>query len=176
MAGEVTAGLRALLGRLQTFRVDWTVTNGKDGSTKDEVEYEEGIAIEESDLSLANVVSSLLKPNEVEEFLGFDQQRHVLALDIDVPAHLVQSSTPGHSHLYIEVPDGIPHHRYMALLSALADAKIIEDGYARISIKRGRTDLRLPWVRKGDKLPPKPEVAEVPPGHVGVDVLGSVDF
>lgn len=173
MTGEgVTSGLRSLLGRLQTYRVDWSVVSGK-RAARDEIVYEEGIAIEESDLNLANVASSLLKPNEVEEFLGVQNgPRHVIALDIDIPAHLVASSTPGHSHLYIEVKDGVPHHRYMALLSALADAGVIERGYADISIKRGRSDLRLPWVAKGDPLPPKPEafdpaaipalVAEIP--------------
>jgi hypothetical protein len=53
---------------------------------------------------------------------------HTIMLDLDVPATLVPSSTPGHSHLYIDVP--------------------LEDGYVSASIERGHTALRLPGVKK----------------------------
>lgn len=143
----------ALLNRLTTFRVDWTKARGKH-DPNDVADYEPMIDREEADLELANIVSSLIKlPKDFTA--DPNDRRHVLAIDLDVPAHLIPSSTPGHHHLYVEVPKGIPHHRYMALLSALADAGIIEKGYAEVSIARGHSDLRLPWVRKDDQIPAK---------------------
>lgn len=74
--------------------------------------------------------------------------RHALLLDIDYPAWLVKSSTPGHFHLYLDVPGGIPHEKYFALLGTLADCGVIERGYERTSRLRGFSSLRLPWIRK----------------------------
>lgn len=71
---------------------------------------------------------------------------HTVMLDLDLPARLVPSSTPGHSHLYIDA--AVPWDKYAALLRALADADVIEDGYANASIVRGHTALRLPWISK----------------------------
>lgn len=71
---------------------------------------------------------------------------HTVALDLDVPARLVPSSTSGHSHLYIDAP--MTWDLYRRLLEVLADAGVIEDGFARASIDREYTSLRLPWVRK----------------------------
>lgn len=71
---------------------------------------------------------------------------HALLLDLDVPAYLVPSSTPGHSHLYVDVE--IDHDRWKLLIHALADAGVIEKGYAEASINRGASYLRLPWVKK----------------------------
>lgn len=148
-----------LIKRLQTFWVDWSHVSSKN-DPRDEVVYEPGIDRREEDLDHANIVSSLHRPNP-RDFLG-GEPRHAVALDLDIPAYLIPSSTPGHSHLYIEA--SIPHHRYMALLSALADAGVIEKGYAEVSIKRGHSDLRLPWVEKGD---PSPKVDRPPdPGPV----------
>lgn len=71
---------------------------------------------------------------------------HMPVLDLDVPHTLVPSSTPGHSHLYIDVP--MSWQQYRRLLLALANAGVIEDGYASISIARRRTEVRVPWLRK----------------------------
>ena len=154
-----------LLRRLTTFRVDWTKARGKH-DPNDTAEYEPLIDREEADLERANIVSSKIRPRPFEDET---KPRHVLAIDLDIPAHLVPSSTNGHYHLYVETKEGIPHHRYMALLHALADAGIIEPGYAQVSIARGHSDLRLPWVRKDDEIPAKDDpqvpapVAVVPP-------------
>ena len=151
-----------LLRRLQTFWVDWSHVSKR--APRDIPDYEPGIDREEADLDRANVVSSQLRPDD-----GFDTSHpsHVLAIDLDVPAYLVPSSTRGHSHLYVDVK--IPHHRYMALLSALADAGVIERGYAEVSIKRGHSDLRLPWVEKGDATPERPKhPLPVHPDNIGV--------
>lgn len=141
-----------ILRRLTTFRVDWTKARGKH-DPNDVADYEPMIDREEADIEHANVVSSLIRTDPKDFYADPNNRRHVLAIDLDIPATLIPSSSPGHHHLYIEVPKGIPHHRYMALLSALADAGIIERGYAEVSIARGHSDLRLPWVKKDDQIP-----------------------
>lgn len=84
---------------------------------------------------------------------------HALLLDLDLPAWLVPSSTEGHSHLYVDVK--IPTPTYFALLDALADAGVIQRGYANSSKHRGGTALRLPWIKKDDPADIAPAVATV---------------
>lgn len=74
------------------------------------------------------------------------QKLHAPALDIDIPAWLIPSSTPGHQHLYMDV--AMPWRRYKRLLKALAKAGIIEKGYAKASIRRRHTAVRVPWLKK----------------------------
>ena len=81
----------------------------------------------------------------------FGEVRHVVALDVDYPVHVVESSTPGHFHVYLDVPGGITHDGYMALLALLGHLRIVEPNYASVSIQRGHSDLRLPWVKKGNE-------------------------
>ena len=150
-----------ILSRLTTFRVDWTRARGKH-DPNDVVDYEPMIDREEADLDRANIVSSLIRQDPKDFLYDPNDRRHVLAIDLDIPATLVPSSSPGHHHLYIETKEGIPHHRYMALLHALADAGVIEPGYAQVSIARGHSDLRLPWVSKDDEIPAK-ALPEPPP-------------
>lgn len=73
---------------------------------------------------------------------------HYPVLDIDFPAYVVPSSTPGHVHLYIE--KGMPWEAYSKLLIALADAHIIQEGYLEACLARRMTFVRLPWVSKED--------------------------
>lgn len=94
-----------------------------------------------ADLAESNTISS-----EIARDIPSVGGRHTVMLDIDVPAVLVPSSTPGHSHLYIDAAMEWPVLE--ALLKALANAGVIEPGYAGASISRGATFLRLPWVRK----------------------------
>lgn len=158
--------IMGLIQRLQTYWVDWFRVT-KTGAPSEDPAYDTGLDFEESNLDHANVVSSLVK-QDLGDFAADPTKRfHKVAIDLDIPAYLIPSSTPGHSHLYIDVD--IPHHRYMALLSALADAGIIERGYADVSIKRGRSDLRLPWVEKGDATPERPKhPLPVHPDNIGV--------
>lgn len=72
--------------------------------------------------------------------------RHALLLDLDVPAWLLPSSTEGHTHLYVDVQ--IREDAYFQLLDALANAGVIQRGYADASKRRGGTALRLPWIKK----------------------------
>ena len=138
---DIPSGLFNLLNRLKTYSVDWKFTFVPTENT----EYEVGTDREAASLDDANVVSSEFKP---ETFLA---KRHVVAIDLDVPAYLIPSSTVGHSHLYIDVPNGIAWEDYSALLDALAKCGVIENGYREVSQKRGHTDLRLPWVSKADQ-------------------------
>jgi hypothetical protein len=76
----------------------------------------------------------------ISSHIGNDM--HMPCLDIDFHADLVRSGTPGHFHLYLDKP--IPWKKYKALLKALADAGIIEQGYLKMSLKDGATLLRTP--------------------------------
>lgn len=77
-----------------------------------------------------------------------DKDRHIIALDLDMPAALVPSSTPGHYHLYID--HEISWDEYVSLLDLLADIGVIEPGYAEVSKRRKETHLRTPWTVKGE--------------------------
>lgn len=126
----------SLLANLRLFKVtkwdeDSSVTYSKE-------EREPAVSIAE-----ANVSTSIREDAE---------DCHALLLDLDVPAWLVPSSTEGHSHLYVDVK--IPTAKYYVLLDALADAGVIQQGYANSSKHRGGTALRLPWIRKPDAASP----------------------
>ena len=97
--------------------------------------------------SEANIVTS----EAVGELDG-----HKLLVDLDVPAYLIPSSTPGHSHLYIDVTT--TSENLFRVLDALARAGAVEDGYAGASRARGYSALRLPWVKK-EKEPQKAKPA-----------------
>lgn len=135
--------LRRLLERLKTYDVEWKFSF----VPTENVEYEPGTDREEAELTKANVASSELRHGDWVA----KQPKHVVALDIDYPAHLVESSTPGHYHLYLEVPGGVAHDDYMELLALLGRIGVIEKGYAEVSIKRGHSDLRLPWIHKANQ-------------------------
>jgi hypothetical protein len=131
---EEAAGLRALIERLRWYKVtNWSSSKNDTFTDREEVSLLRG----------AHVASSRYNNG---------QARHALVLDIDHPAWLVKSSTPGHYHLYVDVPGGINHELYMALLGTLADCGIIEPGYARASQERGASMVRLPWVKKGSQV------------------------
>lgn len=94
-----------------------------------------------TDIDAAQVITSRVADKE---------KVHKLLLDIDIPAQLIPSSTPGHSHLYIDKE--MSEEAWSTLLFALSSAGIIEPGYMRASISRGFTALRLPWIKKEDNL------------------------
>lgn len=71
---------------------------------------------------------------------------HYPVIDLDVPATLVESSTAGHTHLYIE--HAVSWEKYVHLLEALADCGIVEHDYVAMSKRRGYSAVRLPWVAK----------------------------
>lgn len=122
--------LLSLLANLRMFKV--TTWDEDSSVTYSQEEREPAPSIAE-----ANVSTSIREDAP---------DHHALLIDLDVPAWLVPSSTPGHSHLYVDVK--IPTPTYYALLDALADARVIQRGYANSSKHRGGTALRLPWVKK----------------------------
>lgn len=80
-------------------------------------------------------------------------KKHKVILDIDFPAQLIPSTTPGHFHLYLDKE--LSWADYSDLLEVLGDLGIIETGYANASVNRGYSAVRLPWVKK-PKSEPKP--------------------
>lgn len=104
------------------------------------------------DINEAQVITSRMKSYgmPISEYFDITEPRHKVLLDIDVPAQLVPSSTPGHSHLYIDKE--LTERQWRVLIEALDYAGIIEPGYANASLQRGYTALRLPWVRKDRKV------------------------
>lgn len=74
---------------------------------------------------------------------------HRPVLDIDIPARLIPSTTPGHHHLYLGVD--MTWRQYEDIINALANAKVIEEGYARAALNRKATFVRLPWVAKKEE-------------------------
>lgn len=73
--------------------------------------------------------------------------RHAPVIDLDVPHSYAPSSTPGHAHLYLDVP--MPRWRMWALLAGLRASGVIEPGFFWWSLRRGGTFVRPEGVRKG---------------------------
>lgn len=92
----------------------------------------------QTDGNMANMISSRVR--------GTDGLVHKPVLDIDLPCVLLDSSTPGHHHLIINKP--MPWETYVKLLDALAEAGVVEKGYANAAKFRGATFIRKPGVRK----------------------------
>lgn len=105
-----------------------------------------------SDLYLADIITSRIGEGSF----------HKVLLDIDSPSFLIESSTPGHYHLYID--QAVEWDKLKVVLSAMADAGIIEEGYAEACMRRGYTSLRPPWRVKGDESPVALYAGVVDPG------------
>ena len=80
------------------------------------------------------------------DIFGNTQTKHRPILDIDIPMHIIPSTTEGHGHLYIDKE--LTWWEYKRLLEVLADCGIIERGYLNVSIAREHTAVRLPWIKK----------------------------
>lgn len=98
---------------------------------------------EAAGIQWADIISSQIRSDD----LNNPGHHHTIMLDLDVPAQMIPSSTPGHSHLYIDVVND--WDTYCKLLDALVAANVLEAGYVRASKARGFTALRLPWIKKG---------------------------
>lgn len=162
----MNARFRHLLGRLKTFKIQ-EMSRDSEGWTDDDASpVNDG---PEVPLLQANVVSSLVRPGG--DFWGGygagDDGKHIIAIDIDHPAHLVESSTMNHHHLCVEIPP-ISAEAYFEFLDACVKVGLVGAGYVEASRRRGRTDLRLPWIDKHEPQGPpvpqiKPPVTEEPP-------------
>lgn len=95
--------------------------------------------------SEANLVSSELYNLEGTEPGCFQKP----VIDIDLPCRLVESSTPGHFHLYID--SLVDKEKYFAMLDAMAAAGVVEKFYAEAARLRGATFVRVPWVKKSSE-------------------------
>jgi hypothetical protein len=84
-----------------------------------------------TDIKRANLISSELGDG-----------KHAPCIDLDVPHQVVPSTTPGHGHLYIDVP--MSWRRYKRLLRALYKAGVIEKGYYTASVDRKASYVRKP--------------------------------
>ena len=72
--------------------------------------------------------------------------KHAPVLDLDVPHRLIESSTLGHAHLYIDVE--CDWEDYLEFLKAAAKIGLIEEGYYKASEARGFTSVRKPGLKK----------------------------
>lgn len=127
------------------YKVDHELrSDGYGGTWKEEVRVE-------CDPSEADLVGSL-------SMNGKDV--HYPAIDVDLKISAVQSSTPGHYHLYID--KGMSWRQYKRLLRAMVKAGIVEPGYYKMAKRRGQTFLRTPEKPK----PFDPEVVLYEDGSV----------
>ena len=113
------------------------------------VEY--SFELDDSNVILSRVVPTLAN-------LEGPVSQHKTLVDIDMPVKLIESSTPGHFHLYID--KAIAWEDYRLLLIVLERCGIISTGYLDAALTRGYTTLRLPWVKKGDPAPPRKSLTE----------------
>ena len=74
--------------------------------------------------------------------LGSEFDLHMPVIDLDLPCKLVPSGTPGHFHLYIDQP--IPFALYRKMLDAMAEAGVVQWGFADATSKRGYGSVRHP--------------------------------
>jgi hypothetical protein len=95
----------------------------------------------------ANLIGSWCPPpiNPADEHghpqaVGIGNEWHLPCIDIDHPISVVESSTPGHHHLFIDVP--MTWETYGRLLDALVEAGLVQRGYAEASASRGQTFVR----------------------------------
>lgn len=72
--------------------------------------------------------------------------KHMPVLDIDAPCRVVQSS-PGRSHVYIDVP--MTWRQYRRLLKALVRAGVVEKEWAKLAYARRWSSVRPSWKLKG---------------------------
>lgn len=80
---------------------------------------------------------------------GEPEHLHALVLDIDHQAWLIPSSTPGHSHLYVDLPV-LPGDLW-DFLDAAAKIGLVEEGYVSACKSRDMTSVRAPWIAKGEE-------------------------
>lgn len=83
---------------------------------------------------------------KTEMVLEKREGKHRVMLDLDCPHVYVPSSTEGHGHLIIDVPQDF--NNLMALLNMMFDMGILQSGFAAATKHRGETWLRAPGITK----------------------------
>jgi len=110
------------------------------------------IAEPETPEALTNLVSSLVDTDENRIYYNslFQGIRgavlHRPVFDLDFPCRLVESSTPGHFHLYMETE--VTWLEYQNVLTAMVVAGILEPGWVAAAIANRAAMIRKPEVRK----------------------------
>lgn len=132
--------------KLRLFKVRKWTADGNSGAWLPEHEPDPLKNLEETEnLNYADIGTSAPR-FEIPGFPG----KHVVMFDVDVPMQVIESSTPGHYHVYF--PNSyVPKEKLFSLLDAMAECGIVERGYAEASRARGFAALRLPWVRKNKR-------------------------
>lgn len=74
--------------------------------------------------------------------IGSEFGLHLPVIDLDLPCKLVPSGTPGHFHLYID--KAIPFALYRKMLDAMAEAGVVQWGFADATRERGYGSVRHP--------------------------------
>lgn len=93
--------------------------------------------------AVGNVISSRIV-DSFDEATG--EYMHAPVLDLDFPAALIPSSTPGHFHLYLD--KSMTWSQYERILKALALGGVIEQGYGEASRARKASFVRDPEIVK----------------------------
>jgi len=73
--------------------------------------------------------------------------KHKPMIDLDFGVEVVNSSTPGHNHLYID--KDLTEDQYIKLLTTMVEVGLVQPNVLEALKKRGQTHLRLPGVKKG---------------------------
>lgn len=144
----------AMMNRLplQGQRLAW-VDFARGGYTEEE--EADGRVVLDAPLEESNVMTSLVDIASItglaslgdhEETSARDVVLHRPVIDIDHRVAVVESSTAGHSHLFVDVM--MPWEDLVKLLEVLAEIGLVEPGYVNASKARGYTAVRLPWVSK----------------------------
>jgi hypothetical protein len=129
-------------------RTLWNVVRkrGRSGYLEDSDERQ--LANSEIEKNNANLISDLGEDN-----------KHYPVIDLDIPCRLLESSTPGHFHLYID--KAVPNwFEYLALLSQMVKCGLVEEQFYKAASRRGMAFVRRPQAPKkgstGDKLKDEP--------------------
>jgi hypothetical protein len=112
--------------KVEKLGVDWDPESDNEKGYREEVPY-----------YAANLVGSAT---------DLEENGHLPCFDLDLPAHLEPSSTPGHFHLYINKV--VSWEKYVNLLHAMCEAGLVSEKYVEMSVKRGQTFVRRPGVYK----------------------------
>jgi len=75
---------------------------------------------------------------------------HAPVIDLDFPVRLLESKTPGHFHLYLDVE--LSYEDHFKLLKTLADIGLVEQGYYEASLNKGASFVRTQEMAIRDTL------------------------
>jgi hypothetical protein len=121
---------------------EWMLTNRfVKAELRDDGNYTKLDKRQECSQDDANMVSSVAWDDPVT-----GQRLHYPCLDLDFDAVLLESSTPGHHHLYLKKL--LSEEAYTEVVTVLAKHGILQEGIRRQITEKKETTLRLPHVKK----------------------------